>query len=243
MGLSVPESFVFEDGLMSARVLIVEDEKKIADALVKGLRGEGFDAKSVNSGEEALFMLSREAFDLVVLDVMLPGRNGFEILKLIRQTNEGTPVLMLTARDSIEDRVQGLDGGADDYLIKPFAFTELLARIRVRLKRSKTETLVKLMFSDLEMDLLTREVKRSGQKVELTLKEFDVLEYLIRHRNETVSREMLAKDVWKENSRATPLDNVIDVHIARLRKKVDQETWKPLIHTVRGVGFILKEDP
>ena len=230
------------EAFMPAKVLIVEDEKKIADALVTGLQAEGYLAKSVDSGEEALFTLSREAFDLIVLDVMLPGRNGFEVLKLIRESNDSLPVVMLTARDGVEDRVQGLDIGADDYLTKPFAFTELLARIRVRLKRAKTENIVKLNFSDLEVDLLSREVKRSGKKIELTLKEFEVLEYLIRHRNETVSREMLARDVWKEMSRVTPLDSVIDVHIARLRKKVDQEPWKNLIHTVRGVGFILKEE-
>jgi two-component system copper resistance phosphate regulon response regulator CusR len=235
----------FEDnreGFMVAKILIVEDENKIADALVAGLQAEGYVAQSVESGEEALFLLSRDAFDLIILDVMLPGRNGFEVLKLIRQTSESLPVLMLTARDGVEDRVQGLDIGADDYLTKPFAFTELLARIRVRLKRAKTENIVKLSFADLEVDLLCREVKRSNRKIELTLKEFEVLEYLIRHRNETVSREMLARDVWKEMSRVTPLDNVIDVHIARLRKKIDQEPWENLIHTVRGVGFILKEE-
>jgi two-component system, OmpR family, copper resistance phosphate regulon response regulator CusR len=228
--------------VMSAKILIVEDETKIAEALVKGLSGEGYDAKSVSSGEEALFLLSREAFDIIILDVMLPGRNGFEVLKLLRETGGQTPVLMLTARDSVEDRVLGLDFGADDYLTKPFAFTELVARVRVRLKRSKADTPVKLSFADLEMNLLTREIKRGGRKIELTLKEFDVLEYLMRHRNETVSREMLARDVWKETSRITPLDNVIDVHIARLRKKVDQDFSKSLIHTVRGVGFILKEE-
>lgn len=227
---------------MAPKILIIEDEKKIAEALVKGLNHEGYKAVEVSSGEEALFLLSRETFNLVILDVMLPGRNGFEVLRLIRQTNDHTPVLMLTARDEIEDRVQGLDDGADDYLTKPFAFTELLARIRLRLKKSKQETPVKLIFADLEMDLLTREVLRKGRKIDLTLKEFDVLEYLMRHRNETVSRDMLAKDVWKESTRATPLDNVIDVHIARLRKKVDPPTEKILIHTVRGVGFVLKEE-
>jgi two-component system, OmpR family, copper resistance phosphate regulon response regulator CusR len=196
----------------------------------------------VDSGEEALFILSREVFDIIVLDVMLPGRNGFEVLKILRETNVKTPVIMLTARDSIEDRVQGLDSGADDYLVKPFAFTELVARIRVRLKNVKSEAQVRLSFSDLEMDLLSREVKRAAKKLDLTLKEFEVLEYLIRHRNETVSREMLARDVWKETSRVTPIDNVIDVHIARLRKKVDQEGQKPIIHTVRGVGFILRQE-
>ncbi len=225
---------------MKHKVLIVEDEIKIAEALVQGLLGEGYEAQSVGSGEEALFLLSREPFDIILLDVMLPGRNGFEILKVLRSTNDKTPVIMLTARDSIEDRVLGLEQGADDYLIKPFAFSELMARLRLRLKTAKAESSVKLSFQDLEMDLLTRQARRSDRIIELTVKEFEVLEYLLRHRNEIVSREMLAKDVWKESSRATPLDNVIDVHIARLRKKVDHSSEPPLIHTVRGVGFILK---
>lgn len=227
---------------MTPKVLIIEDELKIAEALAKGFQGEGYVAKTVLSGEEALFLLSREVFDVVILDVMLPGRNGFEILKLIREANDKIPVIMLTARDSVDDRVSGLDGGADDYLTKPFAFTELLARVRVRLKKSKSESPLRLSYANLEMDLIARNVTRGGHRIELTQKEFEVLEYLLRHRNETVSREMLARDVWKEIARVTPLDNVIDVHIARLRKKIDQEPHSSLIHTVRGVGFVLKEE-
>jgi DNA-binding response OmpR family regulator len=225
---------------MKHKVLIVEDEVQISEALVTGLNNEGYEAKSVTSGEEALFVLSREKFDMILLDVMLPGRNGFEVLKFLRDSHDHTPVLMLTARDSVEDRVRGLDFGADDYLVKPFAFTELTARLRVRLKKARPESTLKLSISDLEMDILTREVTRAQKKVELTVKEYEVLEFLLRNRNEIVSREMLAKEVWKETSRATPLDNVIDVHIARLRKKIDLDGLEPLIHTVRGVGFSLK---
>lgn len=222
-------------------ILIVEDEINIANALYSGLQNEGYTALSVNSGEEALFELSKQRFDLVILDVMLPGRDGFEILKILRSKKDKTSVLMLTARDSIEDRVAGLDNGADDYLVKPFAFAELLARIRVLMKRSKQESDLKISYSDLEMNLITREVFRGKRKLELTVKEFEVLEYLLRHRDEVVTREMLARDVWKETSRATPIDNVIDVHMARLRKKVDQDFTISLINTVRGVGFILCE--
>ena len=225
---------------MKHKILIVEDEVQLSDALVHGLKHEGYEAKGVISGEEALFVLSREKFDMILLDVMLPGRNGFEILRFLRDSLDQTPVIMLTARDSVEDRVQGLDLGADDYLVKPFAFTELTARLRVRLKKAKSESMMKLQFVDLEMDLLSRDVHRAQKKIELTGKEFEVLEFLLRHRNEIVSRDMLAKEVWKETSRATPLDNVIDVHIARLRKKIDTDGLQPLIQTVRGVGFSLK---
>ncbi len=223
-------------------ILIVEDEKKIAQALNDGLISAGYLTTSAPSGEEALFILSRDVFDLILLDVMLPGRSGIDIARILQDKNDKTPILMLTARDSIEDRVLGLDSGAADYLVKPFAFAELLARIRVLLKRTRTEQGVKLTYSDLEMDLITREVARNQTKLDLTLREFEILEYLLRHRNEVVSRDMLARDVWKETSRATPIDNVIDVHMARLRKKVDQDFPNTLIHTVRGVGFTLKDE-
>ncbi len=223
------------------RILIVEDEVKIAKALTEGLKAEGYIAVPAFNGEEALFYLANDFFDLMILDVMLPGRSGIEIAQLIREKNNKIPILMLTARDSIEDRVIGLDNGADDYLTKPFAFAELLARIRVLLKRIKTENIVKLFFSNLEMDLLARVVKRSGKIIELTLREFEVLEYLLRHQNEVVSREMLARDVWKETSRFSPIDNVIDVHMARLRKKIDHGFSDQLITTIRGVGFGLKD--
>jgi DNA-binding response OmpR family regulator len=172
---------------------------------------------------------------------MLPGRDGIEILTTLRNRGIDTPILILTARDTVEDRVLGLDSGADDYLLKPFAFPEFLARIRALLRRGRTDQVLRLKAADLDMDLVTRRVSRSGQILDLTSREFELLEYLLRHQNQIVSREMLVREVWKETSRATPLDNVIDVHIARLRKKVDQDFAAKLIHTVRGVGFILQE--
>ncbi len=223
------------------RILVVEDETKVAQALKEGLEAEHYEVVIAKTGEEGFFYAHAEVFDLVVLDLMLPGRDGIEVLTTLRRRGLQTPVLILTAKDAIEDRVLGLDSGADDYLIKPFAFPELLARIRALLRRGRTDQVLRLKAGDLEMDLVTRKVTRGHQVLNLTAREFELLEYLLRHQNQLVSREMLTRDVWKEPSRATPLDNVIDVHIARLRKKVDQDFAIKLIHTVRGVGFILRE--
>ncbi|HWP47754.1 MAG TPA: response regulator transcription factor [Candidatus Limnocylindrales bacterium] len=223
------------------RILVVEDETKVARALKEGLEAEHYEVVIAKTGEEGFFYVHAEVFDLVVLDLMLPGRDGIEVLTTLRRRGLQTPVLILTAKDAIEDRVLGLDSGADDYLIKPFAFPELLARIRALLRRGRPDQVLRLKAGDLEMDLVTRKVTRGRQVLNLTAREFELLEYLLRHQNQLVSREMLTRDVWKEPSRATPLDNVIDVHIARLRKKVDQDFATKLIHTVRGVGFILRE--
>jgi len=163
-------------------------------------------------------------------------------LSTLRKRGLVTPVLILTARDAIEDRVQGLDRGADDYLVKPFAFPELLARIRALLRRGRAQQLTRLQLADLEMDLVVRRVRRGGKNVEFTPREFELLEYLLRHKEQVVSREMLARDVWRETSRATPLDNVIDVHMARLRHKIDEPFDRKLLHTIRGVGFVLREE-
>jgi DNA-binding response OmpR family regulator len=160
----------------------------------------------------------------------------------MRQHGLKTPVLMLTARDAVEDRVRGLDSGADDYLVKPFAFPELLARIRALGRRGVPESSPRLNVADLEVDVEGRSVTRGGQLLELTAREFELLEYLVRHRGHVVSREMLTRDVWKETGRHTPLDNVIDVHVARLRRKVDDQFHQKLVHTVRGVGFVVRED-
>jgi two-component system copper resistance phosphate regulon response regulator CusR len=223
------------------RILVVEDEPKVARALQDGLAAEHYDVVVAHTGEEGFFYANAEIFDLVVLDLMLPGRDGIEVLTTLRKRGLQTPVLILTARDAVEDRVLGLDSGADDYLVKPFAFPELLARIRALLRRGRTDQVLRLKAGDLEMDLVTRTVTRGHQVLELTAREFELLEYLLRHQHQLVSREMLSHDVWKEPARATPLDNVIDVHIARLRKKVDHDVAAKLIHTVRGVGFILRE--
>ncbi len=222
------------------RILVVEDETKVAQALKEGLEGEHYDVAVAGTGEEGFFLVNSERFDAVVLDLQLPGRDGIEILSTLRQRGVDTPVLILTARDAVDDRVLGLDSGADDYLVKPFAFAELLARLRALMRRGRGETL-RLKVADLDIDLVTRKVTRADRAVDLTGREFELLEYLVRHQGQLVSREMLARDVWHETARATPLDNVIDVHIARLRKKVDAEFPTRLIHTIRGVGFAVRE--
>jgi two-component system copper resistance phosphate regulon response regulator CusR len=223
------------------RVLVVEDEQKVANALREGLQGEHYDVEVERTGESAYFRITTESFDLVLLDLTLPGRDGLAILRAMREKHVRTPVLVLTARDSLEDRVVGLDSGADDYLVKPFAFAELLARIRALVRRGRDAEAPRLAIADLTMDLIGRKVTRGGQAVELTVREFELLEFLLRYQGQVVSRETLARDVWKETARTTPLDNVIDVHIARLRRKVDHERPVKLIHTVRGVGFMIRE--
>jgi len=222
-------------------ILVIEDEKKVAQALKKGLTAERYEVEVALTGEEGFLLVCSETFDLIILDLMLPGRDGMEILRALRQNNVRTPVLILTARDAVGDKILGLDLGADDYLIKPFAFPELTARIRALLRRGRGEPPTKLGLADLEMDLLERTVLRAKQVISLTVKEFELLEFLLRNQGHVVTREMLARDVWKETMRATPLDNVIDVHIGRLRKKIDEPFPRRLLHTVRGVGFILSE--
>ena len=223
------------------RILVVEDERKVANALREGLEGERCDVLVERTGEGAFFRITTEQFDAMLLDLTLPGRDGLEILKAMRERGIKTPVLVLTARDTLQDRVIGLDTGADDYLVKPFAFTELLARLRALVRRGQAAETPRLAIADLDMDLITREVTRGGHSVQLTVREFELLEYLLRYQGQVVSRETLARDVWKEPARTTPLDNVIDVHIARLRGKVDADQSAKLIHTVRGVGFVLRE--
>ncbi len=224
------------------RVLVVEDEKKVARALREGLAAEHYDVRVASSGEEGFFLVNHETFDCVVLDLMLPQRDGLEVLTTLRKRGLQTPVLILTAKDTIDDRVRGLDSGADDYLVKPFAVSELLARIRALLRRGRPDQVLRLQQDDLELDLVTRKVTRAAQTLELTVKEFEVLEYLLRHRGQVVSREMLTRDVWRIAARATPFDNVIDVTIARLRRKVDDPFETKLLHTVRGVGFVLRRE-
>lgn len=223
------------------RVLVVEDEPKLAQVLVSALQAEHYDVVVAPTGEDGFFRASAETFDLVVLDLMLPGRNGLEILQALRQRHIETPVLILTARDGVDDRVLGLDLGADDYLVKPFALPEVLARIRALLRRGRPSEVLRLKAADLELNLVTRRASRGDRPLDLTAREFELLEYLLRHQGHLVSREMLAHEVWKEPRRATPLDNVIDVQMTRLRKKVDADAVERLIHTVRGVGFVLRQ--
>jgi DNA-binding response OmpR family regulator len=221
--------------------LVVEDERKLAEVVASALRAEHYDVVVAATGEEGFFRANAEVFDLLVLDVMLPGRSGLEILKTLRERHIETPVLILTARDGVDDRVLGLDLGADDYLVKPFALPELLARIRALFRRGRPSEALRLKTADLELDLVTRRAARGNRSLDLTPREFDLLEYLLRHQGHLVSREMLAHEVWKEPRRATPLDNVIDVQMTRLRKKVDTDAGERLIHTVRGVGFVLRQ--
>ncbi len=223
------------------RVLVVEDEQKVANALREGLSGEGYDVVVEHTGEGAFFRLNTETFDVILLDLGLPERDGIQVLTTLRGRSVETPVLVLTARDALEDRVLGLNSGADDYLVKPFAFAEVEARIRALVRRGRTAETLHFSVANLELDLVTRKVTRAGAPVELTVREFELLEYLMRHEGQVVSRGTLGRDVWKETARTTPLDNVIDVHIARLRRKVDLDHPVKLIHTVRGVGFMLRE--
>jgi DNA-binding response OmpR family regulator len=224
------------------RLLVVEDEPKLADVLAAALTEEGHDVHIALTGDEGLGLARTESFDGLILDIMLPGVNGLDLLRELRTRRIAVPVLLLTARDAIEDRVHGLDLGADDYLAKPFALPELLARVRALLRRGRTPDDLRLTVSDLELDLIARRASRAGRLLDLTNRELDLLEYLMRCQGHVVSREMLARDVWREPGRGSSLDNVIDVQIGRLRRKVDEEGNGRLIHTVRGVGFVLRED-
>jgi len=224
------------------KALLIEDDPKTVRALASGLRGEGFEAMTAKTGEEGFFLLSRETFDVVILDWMLPGRDGIEVLKTLRASGSKTPVLLLTARDAVEDRVLGLNAGADDYLVKPFAFAELLARVRALLRRVDSANPLRQQIGDLTLDVQTRRVMRGSREIALTPREFDLLAFLAQHHNETVTRQMIAREVWREPNRATPLDNVIDVHLAHLRRKLDEGEDVKLIQTVRGVGFVLRAE-
>jgi two-component system copper resistance phosphate regulon response regulator CusR len=226
----------------NVHILVVEDEQKMAKALQEGLEADEYSVQVAFTGEEGFYLIQAQPFDLVILDVMLPGRDGFEILATLRSRGIKTPVLLLTSRDTLEDRVRGLDTGADDYLVKPFAFPELLARTRALLRRAKSDTSQPFKLADLEMDVAQRSVLRGGQPIELTAREFELLEYFFAGQGRVVSREMLARDIWKETSRQTPLDNVIDAQMARLRRKLDGQFERKLLHTVRGVGFVLREE-
>ncbi|MCB1132227.1 MAG: response regulator transcription factor [Verrucomicrobiae bacterium] len=220
------------------KILVVEDDAKIADAIRKGLSAEGYDVSVARTGDEGWRKLSTEAFALVVLDWMLPGRDGIELLTDLGGLERRPPVLLLTARDAVEDRVMGLDHGADDYMVKPFAFVELLARMRALLRRSGAPDIVQQRVGSITADIRSRRVWRRDEEITLTPREFDLLAYLMRHPGQAVSREMHAREVWRETKRSTPLDNVIDVHVARLRRKIDDGGAERLIHTVRGVGFL-----
>jgi len=220
------------------RILIIEDEAKVASFIKKGLEEESYAVDVAADGEEGLGMLGMNVYDAVVLDLMLPKKNGIEVMREVRADKINVPVLMLTARDTLEDKVMGLDAGADDYLTKPFAFKELLARLRSLLRRGKAEVAM-LKVADLTLDPATRRVKRSGQDIALTAKEFSLLEYLMRNVGKPQTRTTLSEHVWDINF--DRMTNVVDVYINFLRNKVDKGFDKKLIHTVRGVGYIIKE--
>jgi two-component system OmpR family response regulator len=222
------------------RILVVEDDKDVANFVVKGLREAGHVVEHTGNGRDGLFMAASENFDAIVLDRMLPGGvDGLRLLETLRAQNNHTPVLFLSAMAQVDDRVKGLKAGGDDYMTKPFAFAELLARVEALTRRGKTDTpATKLVVADLEMDLLSRSVKRGGQKIDLQPREFRLLEFLMRHSGQVVTRTMLLEGVWDYHF--DPQTNVIDVHVSRLRQKVDKPFPQPLIHTVRNAGYMLR---
>lgn len=229
-------------GSTHSRILIIEDDRKMSSALVSGLEAAGFEVATASSAEEGFFLVHTLRPDLLLLDLTLPQRNGLDVLRQIRKEGIDMRVLILTSHNTVEDRVEGLRTGADDYLGKPFSFPELTARIDALLRRFLTPaTGPVLVIGDLFIDTKNRTASRNGEQLELTAREFDLLLYLAENRGRTVSREMLAKNVWRETSRFTPIDNVIDVQIARLRKKIDDPFEVKLLQTVRGLGFSLRE--
>ncbi|HZU05949.1 MAG TPA: response regulator transcription factor [Chloroflexota bacterium] len=220
------------------RVLIVEDERKLAGMLKRGLEEHGYAVDVAYDGEEGLSLAEVEPYDLIVLDVMLPKLDGFTVCRRLRAAGRNMPVLMLTARDAVDDRVAGLDSGADDYLVKPFAFRELLARVRALLRRESFSRDPVLRVADLEVNTVTREVRRGGKPVELTSKEYAVLEYFVRHPNQVLTRTQIAEHVWNYNFVA--MSNVVDVYIRYLRRKLADDREPRLLRTVRGAGYQLK---
>ena len=220
------------------RILLIEDELRIANFIERGLKEEHYAVDVADSGERALYLADINPYDLIILDIMLPDVDGFSICREIRDRGMKTPILILTAKDSLKDKVQGLDLGADDYLTKPFAFEELLARVRALLRRTRTEKQTLLTVADLELDQVTHRVKRAGKDIPLTAKEYSLLEYLMLHAHQVVTRTMISEHVWNEDFDS--FTNITDVYINYLRNKIDKGFDNPLIHTIRGVGYMLE---
>jgi heavy metal response regulator len=223
------------------RILLIEDETKIANFIERGLKEQKFAVDVAHDGEEGLYLADINTYDLIILDLMLPKIDGLEICKEIRHKKISIPILILTARSHVDDRVRGLDVGADDYLAKPFAFAELLARIRALLRRGTAQHHKILKIADLELNLLSLEVKRANKIIPLTAKEYALLEYFMRNTNQVLTRTMISEHVWNEDFHS--MTNVIDVHVRYLRKKIDEGHEPKLIHTIRGIGYVLKEEP
>jgi two-component system copper resistance phosphate regulon response regulator CusR len=221
------------------RLLVVEDQTKLLQSLERGLREEGYEVLTASDGEAAYELAGKNLIDAIVLDLMIPKRDGMDVLRSLRADGFNKPVLILTARDDVDSRVAGLDAGADDYLVKPFSFAELVARLRALIRRDIVSRELSFRADDLEMNLLERSVTRGGVDIDLTRREFELLEFLLRHKNTPVTREMIGRQVWKEG--AGTLTNTIDVYITLLRKKIERPDRPALIHTVRGVGYMLKD--
>ncbi|MEE8205306.1 MAG: response regulator transcription factor [Nitrospinaceae bacterium] len=220
------------------RILIVEDEKKVAGFIKKGLEEETYAVDAAHDGEEGFHLASMNQYDMIILDLMLPNMDGLEVLTRLRDKKINTPILLLTAKDAIEDKVTGLNKGADDYLTKPFAFSELLARVRSLLRRGQAETKTELMVGDLSLDLVSHKVNRKGEEIELTGKEYSLLEYFMRNEGKVLTRTMIAEHVWDYNF--DTFTNVIDVYVNHLRKKIDKQYPAKLLHTLRGVGYVMR---
>lgn len=222
------------------RVLLAEDDQRIANFIIKGLRENAYAVDAVINGEDALYQAAINTYDIIILDVMMPLKDGFEVCRELRKDGVKTPVLMLTARDAVADRISGLDYGADDYLTKPFEFGELLARLRALLRRSGEIRPPKIVVEDLEIDTMAQTVRRGGRVIALTTKEYTLLEYLAREQGKVVGREEIAEHVWDENFDV--FSNLIEVYVNRLRSKIDEGFDVHLIHTKRGAGYILKDE-
>ncbi len=222
------------------RILIVEDNEKVAGFIAKGLRENRYAVDVALTGMEGASMARVGDYDAVILDVMLPGRNGFEVAEQLRERGISTPILMLTAKDQVKDKVQGLDAGADDYLVKPFAFPELLARLRALLRRRDQAPGAPLRIADLELDPVVHRVTRGGREIELTVREFAILDFLLRNRGRVVTRTAIIEHVWDMHFDSDT--NLVDVHVSNLRRKIESDGDSKLIHTVRGVGYVLKEE-